>query len=288
MAMVGMNTFSANVPSANCGDQVAYFFQVDTTGGNTLTVMDGDQPFLMDVAEFTVAFEDDCEMDLGWTLGVPGDTATTGIWERVDPFGTDAQPENDATPGAGTLCFVTGQGSQGGSLGENDVDDGITTLLSPIFDATSGESMTIQMSLWYSNNQGASPNNDSMPIELSNDGGGSWVMLEDFSTNTGTWIQRNYNLDDYVVPTNQMQLRFIARDLGDGSVVEAGVDDVSIFGIGCPDTGCLGDLNGDGIVDGGDLGLLLAAWNTGDADLNGDGNTDGADIGLLLSYWGDC
>jgi hypothetical protein len=48
-----------------------------------------------------------------------------------------------------------------------------------------------------------------------------------------------------------------------------------------------GDLDGDGDVDGADLGLLLAAWDTADpvADLNGDGNVDGADLGLLLAAW---
>ncbi len=51
---------------------------------------------------------------------------------------------------------------------------------------------------------------------------------------------------------------------------------------------CPGDLNGDGAVNGGDLGLLLAAWGGPDADINGDGVTDGGDLGLLLSYWGDC
>jgi hypothetical protein len=43
------------------------------------------------------------------------------------------------------------------------------------------------------------------------------------------------------------------------------------------------DLNGDGTVDGADLGLLLAGWNTaGPGDINGDGLVDGADLGLLL------
>lgn len=50
--------------------------------------------------------------------------------------------------------------------------------------------------------------------------------------------------------------------------------------------GPLGDLNGDGVVDSADLGLLLAAWGTTGGDLNGDGNTDSADLGLLLSNWG--
>lgn len=48
-------------------------------------------------------------------------------------------------------------------------------------------------------------------------------------------------------------------------------------------TARFGDLNGDGIVDGADLGLLLGAWDTiGPGDLNGDGVVDGADLGLLL------
>jgi hypothetical protein len=46
------------------------------------------------------------------------------------------------------------------------------------------------------------------------------------------------------------------------------------------------DLNGDGSVNGADLGILLGAWGTAAADLTGDGTTDGADLGLLLGSWG--
>ncbi|MFG0275565.1 MAG: hypothetical protein ACF8QF_10950, partial [Phycisphaerales bacterium] len=50
------------------------------------------------------------------------------------------------------------------------------------------------------------------------------------------------------------------------------------------------DLNGDGVVEGADLGLLLGAWGACagacPADLNGDGVVDGADLGLLLGAWG--
>ncbi|MDG1361638.1 MAG: PHB depolymerase family esterase [Phycisphaerales bacterium] len=45
------------------------------------------------------------------------------------------------------------------------------------------------------------------------------------------------------------------------------------------------DLNGDGVVDAADLGLLIAAWGTAKADLDGDGTTDSADIGILLVAW---
>ncbi len=52
----------------------------------------------------------------------------------------------------------------------------------------------------------------------------------------------------------------------------------------------LGDLNGDNLITGADLGLLLSAWNSADAaaDLDGSGLVDGADLGLLLSSWGTC
>ena len=55
---------------------------------------------------------------------------------------------------------------------------------------------------------------------------------------------------------------------------------------------CLGDLNGDGIVNGADAGLLLAQWGSCptecSGDLDGDGDVDGADLGLFLSAWGPC
>ena len=61
------------------------------------------------------------------------------------------------------------------------------------------------------------------------------------------------------------------------------------LGINCP-----ADINGDGLVDGADLNLLLASW--GDcpidepcpADINHDGVVDGADLNSLLGAWGPC
>jgi hypothetical protein len=46
------------------------------------------------------------------------------------------------------------------------------------------------------------------------------------------------------------------------------------------------DLNGDGRVNGADLGILLGGWNSaGPTDLNRDGTTNGADLGILLGSW---
>lgn len=58
--------------------------------------------------------------------------------------------------------------------------------------------------------------------------------------------------------------------------------------------GCVADLNGNGSVDGADLGVVLSNWASSGqqgsvtGDLNGDGTVNGADLGLLLSAWGPC
>lgn len=48
------------------------------------------------------------------------------------------------------------------------------------------------------------------------------------------------------------------------------------------------DINGDGIVNGLDLGMLLADWgtNTARSDFNADGKVNGYDLGMLLASWG--
>jgi hypothetical protein len=47
------------------------------------------------------------------------------------------------------------------------------------------------------------------------------------------------------------------------------------------------DLNGDGAVNGADLGILLGGWGqSGLTDINQDGTTNGADLGELLGLWG--
>ena len=53
---------------------------------------------------------------------------------------------------------------------------------------------------------------------------------------------------------------------------------------------CPGDFDGNGVVDGSDLGLFLGAWGTSPCslDLDGDGACNGADLGILLGSWGAC
>jgi hypothetical protein len=56
----------------------------------------------------------------------------------------------------------------------------------------------------------------------------------------------------------------------------------------CTALPCPADFNGDRVVAGADLGMLLGGWGGPDYDLNGDGISDGADLGILLGAWGNC
>ena len=50
---------------------------------------------------------------------------------------------------------------------------------------------------------------------------------------------------------------------------------------------CTADLDRDGQVNGADLAVVLAYWNTGNviADLDGSGSVGGADLAIVLSQW---
>jgi len=287
MSSTAPDRYLAMLPAADCGAVIEVDFVIETTNGNTIILQSQSGPWLIDVVDEEVFFTDDAELDLGWTLGLPGDDATTGVWVRVDPNGTAAQPENDASD-PGTVCFVTGQGSPGGSLGENDVDGGSTSLVSPVIDTTGIDIGTVAFAYWYRNDAGASPNQDSMPVDISTDEGATWTTIVTISDNAAAWRLLEIEID--LSGSTTTQIRFVASDLGDGSIVEAAIDDFSLTARSCSETDCPGDLDGGGQVDGGDLGLLLAAWGTSDpeADLNGDGTVDGADLGLILAAWGPC
>jgi hypothetical protein len=216
------------------------------------------------------AFDFEAGGEEGWGLGSPDD-ASTGAWTRVDPRGTAAQPEDDHTSGGGnTRCWVTGQGSAGGSLGENDVDGGHTSLLSPAFDLTGRAGARLEYWLWYSNQTGAAPNADIFEVDLSDDGGASWTNARTVgpsgSDTNGGWIFDSLVIEDHVALTTQLRVRFTASDLGSGSIVEAAIDDVRLTapGVGdcpAPSVTCLTSANSVGAG-----AAIASSGSTGVAD----------------------
>ncbi|HSQ61473.1 MAG TPA: choice-of-anchor B family protein [Acidobacteriota bacterium] len=210
---------------------------------------------------------DDAETPGAWILAAAGDNATTGQWIQAAPVGTstartadpaprlpllsgtrglpllgaqheepaegtgapgEVQPPNDNTPDPGSVCFVTGNGT-GGSIGEADVDNGVTTLTSPVWNVAGISDPRIAYWRWYSNNAGSGAGEDPLLTLLSNDGGATWTTIETLHDTRNFWERVEWRVADFFPAPGNLRLRFVAQDLGAGSVVEAAVDDVMLF-----------------------------------------------------------
>ncbi|MBC01742.1 MAG: hypothetical protein CMJ34_00360 [Phycisphaerae bacterium] len=123
------------------------------------------------------------------------------------------------------------------------------------------------------------------------DGNGSPVSL--VGTGTQVFGSGNVRSESGVDNVEVLHVRDLAA--GDYAVRIMRVDDVATsaraaIAFWIPETGdepLVGDLNGDGQVDGADFGILLTAFGTNDpaADLDGSGEVGGGDIGVLLANW---
>jgi choice-of-anchor B domain-containing protein len=283
MSLVSGNTYRATFPAVPCLATATYRFEIRNSAGDP--AFDTATRTALSVVSQQTISSTTFEAADGWVGGVAGDTATAGAWVRVDPVGTIAQPENDHSE-PGTQCWVTGNGAVGGADGAADVDGGFTTLLSPAFNLASAEDPQIEYWYWYSNSLGGAPNADSMPIQISNDNGATWVNVADVSASVTSWTRHQWRVRDFVTPTSNVRMRFVARDLATGSLVEAAVDDFRIIDIDCTANTIPGDLNGDGVVNGGDLATLLNGWGgPGVTDIDASGSTDAADLAILLNNW---
>ncbi len=217
----------------SCPDPSTLTFHVELSGP-------GDYAASLEYNVSVGSWVDDAESDHGWTLGVLGDNATTGIWVRADPVGTlqngqQAQPETDHTPDPGSLCFVTGNGTPGGAAGDSDVDGGRTTLLSPVFNLGGAVSATIEYWRWYTNNLGNNPAQDWWDVDANSDGT-SWIHLEHTQESANSWTYRTFSLGDSIPLTSQVRIRFVAADDAPGSLVEAAVDDFMLTAVKTPVT----------------------------------------------------
>jgi len=239
LSFVGDNLYLAILPPADCEVTAEYYLSAAGSATGTIT-LPNDAPstvFTSYVGGYVVDFADDMETDMGWTVGDIGDDATTGIWSRGEPEPTAAQPGADHTPSPGVNCWATDHRA-GAFAGTYDVDGGKTTLKSPILDLAGSTGATISYWRWYSNNQGANPGTNVFVVDISNDGGASWVNVETVgptgAETTGGWRFHEFDVNSVIAPTEQMQMRFVAQDTFDvGAVIEAAIDDFTVKTITC-------------------------------------------------------
>ncbi len=174
--------------------------------------------------ELTKGYQDDFFADLGWTTqGI----VQTGEWERGDPIGTDfqnslANPENDVPGDFGFDCYVTGNG--GGNAGNDDVDGGVTRLVSPVMDLSGYFAPKLSYNAWFFNDGGQGNPNDE--LEISVDNGITTVVLETIENTTNGWLpDAEFILSQFVELTDNMTITFQTGDGNQsGHLVEAAID----------------------------------------------------------------
>lgn len=234
------DVYRVNLPALPCATFVEYYLMATSKEGTTLTDPPG-APIRLHKAWSVydeILFEDDFEVDRNWL--VEGGDNVSGRWSRVDPVGTVAQPEYDATSDGGRFCYVTGQ-HFGGHPGTNDVDGGPLTLTSPIVEIDDPGAAVIY-SRWFETD-----GDDVLTVQLSRDGGTQWATAETIGP-TGGWTRQVLILRDFPELTgHQLRVRFVAADTGLPSLTEAAVDEFRVLGFGC--SVMPGDGNNDGYVD---------------------------------------
>ncbi|MDQ7012777.1 MAG: choice-of-anchor B family protein [Planctomycetota bacterium] len=283
MAPLGNDFFRADLPAASCFDAFEYYVSVTTDSGSEAA---SESISALVFEDQTIVVDYDGETTGGWTVGDTGDNATTGVWNRQNPQPTEAQPGDDVSNN-GTRCWVTD--GRGGGLGDYDVDNGKTTLKSPVYDLDSLTDPILGVWVWYSNNTGADPNNDTFRIDFSANSGNTWTNARTLGPtgefSNGGWYYHEIRIADVVTVNATFRARFVAEDAQSGSIVEAAIDELSIFDYVC--NGCAADFDGDGTVNTQDVLAFLNAWTAGDssADFNNDGTVNTQDVLAFLNAW---
>jgi len=226
LTSLGGGLYEGWIAAPQPGDSVELYFSAAGSGGTTVFEPAGApaEVFAPRVGIPITVVADNFETDQGWT--VKNTQLADGAWVRVDPVGSTwldlvPQPEDDNPYGTGTHCFVTGQGVPGGAAWDDDVDGGPTRLISPELDMSGGG--TLSFYYHFYNDSG----DDMLLVELSNDGGATWVPVTAI-THDPEWKPFSFDVADYLAPTDTMRLMFSTGDRPDNSVTEAAIDDVKL------------------------------------------------------------
>ncbi|MFN0131981.1 MAG: M14 family zinc carboxypeptidase [Phycisphaerales bacterium] len=277
LTSLGGGLYEGTLPASACGTTVQFYFQADASTGSTIAypVAGAAAPFQATAVTSTIAFHDNMETNLGWT--VANTALTGGAWVRADPVGTtnagaQANPENDNTPAPGVNCYVTANGAVGGGAGAADVDGGPTVLTSPQFSLAGASSASIQFARWLYSANGVT---DTMTAQVSNNDGATWTTLATIGGTAG-WGVQSIPLPGSVAPTSLMRLRFSVADNPNDSVTEAAIDDLVVSALTCPAVVCYANCDGSTsspVLNVNDFTCFLNLYAAGASSANCDGST---------------
>ncbi|MBA2254670.1 MAG: zinc carboxypeptidase, partial [Chloroflexi bacterium] len=178
-------------------------------------------------------FSDDFETGRGWVVNPDGtDTATSGRWERSDPERTAdvAGTRQPGNPTSGRRGMITGP-LAGGGPARYDLDGGTTTARSrpirlPVL--VGGATHELRFRWSFAHNTKSTPD-DRFAAVVVNAGGTTttvFLMQGSATDRLAFWRTATVDLSAWAGQTVSIQLE--ATDAGPGSLVEAGVDDLSI------------------------------------------------------------
>ena len=242
LTSLGGGLYRATLPPADCSATPEYYFSAEGDEGTT-SYDPRDAPtdvHTAGVAVVTTAIDDDFETDQGWTVE-DDPSLTDGSWDRgvpVEETDPDRQPPDADYDGSGQ-CYLTDN-----VAGNSDVDGGPTMLISPTMDMGGMSDPVLSYSRWWYNDD---LDDDPFDVEISNDDGQTWFLIERVTNTLGGWVAREVHVTDYVALTAEMKIRFSAADFGASSIDEGGVDAIRIRDVVCNQADC--DFDGDGDVD---------------------------------------
>jgi hypothetical protein len=175
-----------------------------------------------------VVYSDDFETAGGWSRNPFGsDRARRGIWQIANPEQTrsSGQIMQPGDAAGGQQALVTGY-LAGSSVGSYDIDRGTTTMRSPTITLPSA---TLTLSLdYYLAHRPNSSSADFLRISVVGASGSEVVFEErgaaDFDA--GVWESLNVDISDFA--GEDVYLLIAASDSSNGSLVEAGIDNVII------------------------------------------------------------
>jgi hypothetical protein len=225
LVRVAGSLYRATLPPPACGDTPEFYFSA--AGGITGVVYDppsgASAPYAAFVGNFISIMNDNFEMDQGWT--VENFSLLDGAWQRGIPAGDGTRGDPLADFDGSGRCYLTAN-----RAGNSDVDGGPTRLISPTLDLSGTTDPVLRYARWWSNDD---QDSDPFDVEVSNDDGGSWVLIERAVNLPAGWVERSVNLNGYITLTAQMKIRFSAMDNPNNSVDEGGVDAFEVFDVEC-------------------------------------------------------
>jgi subtilisin family serine protease len=177
----------------------------------------------------TTIFFDDFETSQGWTTNASGtDTATTGQWARANPETTTSNgTKQQGTTVSGVNDLVTGALLGAAGAGTNDIDGGVTSILSPTITLSGGTSFTLNFSYYLAHGTNSSTA-DFFRVRIVVGSAVTTVFEELGGTenDNAVFTTATVNLSQFAGQTIRILIE--AADVSTASLVEAAVDDVRI------------------------------------------------------------